>query len=220
MFRKKIKAVFYTPNKNAFDLFKPETAAKATPSWFGKADNNGFDINVQNCRGMREFFRHGVSIPLWSDLRLKSTDDRIEWEFSDKTSELQVENNFGVMQRDKHALCKLIVPWAVECTEPVHFMQVQNMWEPSASAFRSINGTMEFKYQHAINLFLYIPPNTDTIASAGTRFFMLVPLSERQLEIDVKYDPEKYSALRFSGERRAFFKNWYVKQRNIKEGRQ
>jgi hypothetical protein len=217
MFRKPIELRFYTNNRSACELFPPTKAAKARPRWLSTADSGGFGVTIQRCRGIREFFSHGVAVPLWSDLKLETTENHLRWDFSDGKSQLHVESEFGVMQRPNEALCKLIFPWAAECSEAVPFMQVQNMWDQTAAAFRSINGTLEFKYQHAVNLFLYFQADTSTIIPAGTSFFILAPLSERPIKILAEYDPEKYDALRDGSRSRPFFKNWYVKQRHIKE---
>jgi hypothetical protein len=217
MFRKPIELRFYTNNRSACELFPPTKAAKARPQWLSTADSTGFDVSITGCRGIREFFSHGVAVPLWSDLKIEGSDSQLRWDFADGKSHIHVESDFGVMQRPREALCKLIFPWAVECSEAVPFMQVQNMWDQTASAFRAINGTLEFKYQHAVNLFLYFQADTNTTIPAGTSFFILAPLSERPIKFLAEYNPEKYDALRDGAMSRPFFRNWYVKQRRIKE---
>jgi hypothetical protein len=217
--RKTIDLKFYTANKSAFDLFPPINATKKLPSWFQKASDEKVNLSVKHCRGMRDFFRYGIAIPMWSDLRLATTDDQISWEFSDKMSQILVETGFQAMQRKNEALVKLIAPWAVECSEPVAFMQAQNMWEPEASPFRSINATLDFKYQHAVNTFLYVPTNVDVIIPAGTVSFVFAPLTERPVNLSVEYNPTKHDELKHGGLNRPFFKNWYAKQRRICEER-
>jgi hypothetical protein len=219
MFRKPIELRFYTDNRAACDLFPPVNGAKKRPSWVREATSGEFDMGVQNCRGMRELFRNGIAVPLGSVLKITTTPDQMSWSFADKKSHLMVEGNFGVMHRKSEALCKLVFPWAVECSSAVNFVQVQNTWDRPAADFRTVNGALEFKYQHAINMFLYIPPGTNTVIPAGTAFFLMMPMTERPIRLSAEYNPEKYYALSEGGESRVFFKNWYVKQRHIRENK-
>jgi hypothetical protein len=220
LFRSKQTTItFYTANKTAADLFPPQWGSKHLPDWYTAARHKDTEMSVKHCRGLRDYFRTGIAVPLWSDLRMRADNGLFEWQYADQMSELLVEPSFEVLQRKHEALCKIITPWAAECSDTTMFLQSQNMWDPKAQVVRTVNGVFDFKYQHSLNVFFYGPDGLSHTIEAGTTLTMLTPMTTNQIVLRHEYDPEKYLALKQPGGNRAFFNNWYAKYR-YRKGKQ
>ena len=215
---KPISLRFYTNHAIAYDLFRPDIAGKFAPNWMA-----GSDSKVKHCYGLKSLFSNGFAIPLWSDFSMQiremaNGEFEGSYNFADRSglSHIQLENSSSPMHPKNKMLFKLLSVWFCECDEDVQFAAIENMWSNPSRKAEFVSGSLDFKFQAATNMFFYIEKKNDTInMNAGDIFILFRQLSERKLKIECQYDPEKFSYLSSKTNQTPFFKQSYMKARNM-----
>lgn len=212
---KPIKLRLYTGNPSAFEYFKPDYAGNFRPKWMSDASDK-----TKHCYGLKTTFKDGFCVPIWSDLKItteRSHDGEYtgNFEFADTTSVVRLETRSPNMNPKSKMCFKLLSPWLVECDEDVHFVMMENMWTNLNRGAEFLSGTMEFKYQHGTHMFFYInrAPQTFMLYAEDVPV-VFKQLSERKLEIETSYDPEKATYLLGKGNTISFSQD-HMKRRNI-----
>jgi hypothetical protein len=196
-YNKPVKLAFYTNNAAAHRLFPPQRASKKLPSWL--QDEQVKNDPIKSCFGMRQMFLDGIAIPMWADVQFTvegpDDDKRLSVSSYDKTVLTEPVSAFQV-QKDNSMLLKLFSPWQVESSDSVTFSLVENLWSNPRRPLHFMSGTVEFRYQHSSNMFLYVPTDQPSSSiEAGDCPMVLVPKTERAIDISVHYDPEKHDYL-------------------------
>jgi hypothetical protein len=218
---KPIKLRFYTDHASAYRYLKPDHSRNHLPDWLRKVKVYENESNVKHCYGLRESFKKGFVIPLWSDIKIETKskpDGSMEGKmiFADNISEALDEDGGTVMHTRNKRLVKLISPWYCECDEEVTFSVFENHFSKPDRGVEFISGTLQFKYTNATHLFMYLENKTqNTLLNAGDAPFIYRQNSEREIEIDVSYDPEKTMYLQNLGGRSSFFTHKFMKRRKF-----
>lgn len=218
---KPIKLKFYTEHASAYEYLKPAYSSDYFPSWVSQLPNAEGGPTVKNCYGLRESFRKGFVVPLWSDFLVKTElrDDgsfQGDLVFSDEYSEALLEQGDSVMNLQNKDLLKLVSPWYCDCEEEVTFTMFENHFSKPDRGVQFLSGIVQFKYNRATNMFLYIDKKSQKVElEAGDIPVIFRQNSERPLEIESHYDPEKTKQLRDIGKHTSFFQNGLMKRRKF-----
>lgn len=218
---KPIKLRFYTENAGAYACLKPDHAKAFVPKWLSTTEVIPNKTNVKYCYGLRESFRRGFSIPLWTDIKIQTSIDEEgnldgNLIFADSVSGVIVEEGNSVMHTKDRHLFKLLSPWYCECDEDITFTAFENHFSKPVRNVEFVSGILQFKYSNATHMFIYVENKTQNILlEAGDTPILYRQNSDRDIEIQVEYDPEKTLYLQKLGANTPFFSHRMAKFRKF-----
>jgi len=200
--KKEIVLNCYTNRAEVYNFFPVVQAKKAIPKWFKDIpapkfkeieDQNLKNHNLKLCPAFIDYFKNGISMPLWSDLFIrigaKNTLD-YRWQYSDKRSDIeyhspeQINNHFDPLF---YQHLKITSPWLFSCEEDISFLAVEPGWQFDVlNTARILSGVISFKYQSETNINMFITrgeKETDLLFPAGMPIYHYFPLTERKVTI-------------------------------------
>jgi hypothetical protein len=161
------------------------------PEWWKKLPTHEFDYdlmatktNVKNCLGIIDYYKNGVTLPMWTDFALFS-DNGCDWksQFSDTVSELVWHTNEQRTGfRDDYQHFKFTNPWFIKGPKDVRFNFLPDFYNLNRRDFEITPGTIDYYYQHSTNINLLVPTGPMKIfIKFGTPLVNIIPLSEKEL---------------------------------------
>lgn len=221
---KKIVLNFYTASPQAFNYAKPEKINSFIPNWFKKISSYNPNSNtVNHCPALLSYYKKGLVIPLWSDLKFKMDHKEWKYEFADKKSVIASHS------REQWEDCKelkdfnhfkLISPWVADCEEEIEFL-----WGPPNFLFHDLNvhivsGVVEYQFNTAthVQFFAKIPEkgnNFEVNLPLGLPLVHIVPLTDRTVEIKTHLVSEEEYKRKYERSLSPFFEKRYFKAKKI-----
>lgn len=199
--RKKVKLTFYTRRQKLIDILPPTAGMKNVPLWWKKKTQT---VSITSCPGLIELYKRAISVPLWTDHEIEFDQHRIinvDIPGADPNSIYQYvtahhPDQYNNAFNDYHHI-KLINPWLVETDKMIPFLMTDAMWNRSSFGGYTIPpGVIEFKYQHAchVNIFLHKSTDVNRVKlNFATPIIYLIPLEDVDFDIEYKkIDNEKF----------------------------
>lgn len=195
---KKSKVVVdcFTSNVQAYELFPIGHALAFLPEWWLNAPKE-YEVRglfpastIKRCPAVINTFKHGLMIPLWSDLAIV-TRGGTNWEvkFSDPETSIEPHDSkqwdFYADPKD-YMHMKLMSPWHVSTKHGISWTYSKPMWNfPADDNLFIAPGIVDFKSQHStnINILLSLEPKPAYVIKAGQPMVHMVPLTEKQIEV-------------------------------------
>jgi hypothetical protein len=152
-----------------------------------------YKTSISTCVGLLDLQRKGVSIKSWTDFNIVNSDG--EFDFSG-TSELNVSSHTsdanGWAEKNDIKIAKLVSPFVVQCNEETNFLLTQSPFCKQDICMPS--GILNFKYQHQLNIFLYLHQRVSSVTEVRLGDFLvnLQPLSDRPVKVNYMYNPERH----------------------------
>lgn len=222
----------YTARKDIFEFSPPVKAAKTYPEWWlklPKAEPRGSMLGssrtMKNCVGFTNLFKHGLVIPMWSDIEISVGpvgSDFMQLQYADGKSEAGVhpESQRGTYLPDSlYQHVKLTSPWRAKCSDDIEWAFVQPVWNfehPDKIIIPA--GVTEFTHQSATNINLFIPRTEQTSVLSiphGQPMAHLIPLTDRPVEYRVHLTTqEKFDEMALP---RLWFMDAYRKSKKHKQ---
>jgi hypothetical protein len=201
MFWKKsptLKIECFNLNYQLIKLFPIVSSKESIPDWWQKLPrtfkfNSSVDIpTMRTCPGFIEFFKRGITIPLWQDHKITWANNRL--------IEVQVPGGVNPENQTSHpgeqfnfafknwTNVKLMSPWNLRTKREVPFLVVEALWnKPNLEDWALPPGVLEFKYQHTTHLNMFLPPVQrigELEIPAGTPMVHLIPLESVNIELE------------------------------------
>ena len=228
--KKKIVVDCFTSSNPAYDLFPIDYAIKFVPDWWRNMPkeyevNNLFPSStMKRCPAIIESFKHGLMIPLWSDLAV-STKGGNDWElkFSDPMCNIEMHNANqwkAYADPDKYIQFKLMSPWAMQTKEEIMWSYSKPAWTFSPdSSLHILGGILNFKTQHSTHVNMLMPLATapNFIVQAGQPMVHLLPLSDKVIEVRRHLITPNEFSLKFSNQFNFSFTKAYKRAVAIKK---
>jgi hypothetical protein len=227
--KRKLVLDLFTCQQQIFNAAKPKAASQFFPDWWKELKTQMPNSHVvpqptmKRCMGFVDHFKHGIIIPMWSDFRVELGELGTQTHFAITSDGYTPIAQHPTNQRgsfappDKYCNLKLESPWAARCKEDVYFKWEQPTWNMNnLSAYVVLPATVEFVYQHSINVHLMFPRTTSKDIREikfGTPLVHMTPLTER--ELDLRYHivtPTEFSNFQF-GKRLTFLNAYKTYQR-------
>lgn len=222
----------FTSNTSAYELFPIDYSHKFYPDWWKKLpkkiesekSTKGFILTMKSCIGFTEFYQNSITIPLWTDLLIKTDQEKGYYDhfLSDNQTILGLhlpEQMQGLFDTNKHIHIKIISPWVFKCKEDIRFTWTQPTWN-----FNPIDqilippAIIDYKYQNGTNINFFLSPKTakqDTLLECGQPLVNISPMSERKIKIhNHLVTPEEMDKISWINKQISFF-GTYNKRRNI-----
>ena len=175
-----------------YDSIPIDYSVKYFPDWWKSLKAKEFDYDIMNtlknmksCIGLIEFYKKGITIPMWSDfaLRLNSDKTKWDWKYSDGISKMAyhaTEQRLGFKEYYHHF--KLESPWLIKSEKNISFMFTPHYYNLQNLNMEFPPGITDFYYQHATNINFLLPLAEDkAFIPVGQPLINIVPLSEKKL---------------------------------------
>jgi len=207
MRKKKIVLTCYAPSQHIIDFAPIAPASKHIPAWFKRMSrtvpdptieeklNNDVRRDVRRCPGFLDYWKHGFTIPMWSDIAIEVGaigTDAYRYQYSDCISRADCHDMAQVdnfLDTTKWQHLKLSVPWQLACDEPVEFLLVKESWGVEELEHLHIpNGVLNFKYQKSVHINTFIKRDDEVKRfeiAYGTPLARIIPLSDRPVELRI-----------------------------------
>lgn len=162
---------------------------KTIPKTF-RDENDFFDRpTIKLCNGLLDFYKDSFTIPLWSDLAIKTEQYKYIWQFSQSSAEAIHHNEnqrTGFLENYHHL--KLLSPWMLRCNKDIKFSFTEDTWnlQSNSSNIRVLNGVVDFKYQHGTNVNIMFPKTEKNyLLKCGSSIANLRPNTENKVILKV-----------------------------------
>lgn len=169
-----------------------------------KVKSNVADIT--SCYGMIETQKNSLTLKCWTDMDIELTPSSLNF-----TTVVEDQVRLQSHQEQAQRFCqekgmtifKINVPLFVRCKEDVQFAVCNSPF--NFLDFQIPSGIVSFKYQQALNIFLYVPKNTsrNLFWNFDDALLTLYPLSDRKVKIKYIWDTELFN--KYSSSQRWFF---------------
>ena len=198
--KKTIHLDCFTDRTDIYNYWPIQKTTKFYPNWWRNLEDSHIKPNgdwvstMKNCTGVTDFYRYGVTLPLWCDLKInlgESADNGgIGWYFADEKSTALVHPNFqfyGFAPDIELQHFKIGVLWFFRTKEDVNWVFVENTWSTGQmNKFCIPPGILNFKYHSSINtnlFFMYDGKEKSFILENGTPLANLIPMSDSKVII-------------------------------------
>jgi len=224
----------FTYRQSVYEFFPIDYSSKSFPDWwkslpmnFISEYNNISPVpTMKSCQGLIDFYKNGMTIPLWTDVVIGfNPDGSYKWQFSDLITEA-MSHDFkmmtGFLNPKEFIHIKFMSPWIIECKEDVGFSWVGNTW-----AFHNPHEIMippavvNFKYQTASNINMFIRSSQNgnpLIIKQDTPMVNILPLTERKLKIHLHLlSEQEYKSKHEKMGSNSFLRHYQVYKKKIQD---
>jgi hypothetical protein len=197
--KKQITVDCFTDIISVYNHAKIDYSNKFFPDWWKNMPNEYTRIEknievaqstLKRCNGFIDLHKQGFTIPLWSDLVIKTYDNgKFEHLYSD------IVNPLPLVQHDERMMgpefnnfihIKLVSPWLMKEKTGTKFFLSSSMWE-SPSLLPKIHimpGVLNFKDQVQNNINTFVSKANNTIKlNFKQPLIQLVPLTDQEVKI-------------------------------------
>lgn len=225
MFKKKLKVQLYTDDSHAYEMFKPDHSKKFIPDWWRKLPVSRPDTHehihvdglevagMKTCPAIIGYMKQGFIIPSVASITVqRHMDGKIAFDVLPekyKTPSSHTAQDYGDHKPGMQHI-KFQLPWRIVTNESIEWLWTQPTWHQSNPLSHWASpGTIDFKYTHVAEYNLFLPQGGRFSVKPGDPIVQLIPLTEREIDIDVKLvSTEEFNRL-------DVYKGWRVN--NFKE---
>lgn len=197
--RKKIVIDCFTTNPNAANIFPIDKSNKFYPEWWKKVPptvqetaKNGIKFDtatIRSCSGFIDLYNQSITIPLWADLIIETTEFKFNWVSPDSSFLITGHLTQQYASEDEilnfyHA--KIISPWRFEEKTGVSFVFMDPFWNNRdyLGKYYTPPGIVEYKYNHSTEINIFAPKHLSRIEiKAGSPMAHIIPMSDNEIII-------------------------------------
>ena len=206
----------FTSNSGMYTHHPIVVASEAIPNWWktmkGTVDVEKFGIQheaatIKRCDGIIGLYKHGICVPLWSDLIIETNKDG-EFRYLYSSEENPAINTHFKNQFNEHfnnlVHIKIQSPWLIEEKTGVEFYFNQATWSLLDHSYHMniVPAIINFKDQSSTHINLFMPKKENRIElSAGQPMLHIVPLSDKKIVLKnhlISEDEHKQKLLTYS----------------------
>jgi len=117
----------FTTNQHLADHYAIQKSTNFYPEFWKKVSKTMRDENdlfdrptIKLCNGLLDFYKDSFTIPLWSDLAIKSEKEKYIWQFAQASASATYHDETqrsGFLPEHHHL--KLISPWLLRCNKEI-----------------------------------------------------------------------------------------------------
>ena len=220
--KKPIVVTLFTHSEEYLQLSKPERATKFFPKWWKElAVNNANNdkVDMKNCIGFLDLYRHGIMIPAWSEIRVQVAPKGslgYSWIAVDgKTmAEEHAQSQKGTYRDEKEQQhIKFLTPWGISCSEDIQFLLLDPFWHKESSEIITPTGMTRFKLLSELNVNLFFERKEvehEYMIELNQPLVHIIPITDRPVVYEyevVSYEEYRNrTALPYHGTRNRFRK--------------
>ena len=189
----------FTHHQSAFQYTPIDFGSRFYPEWWKKSEKFYVDeqgsskATIKNCVGFIEYYKNNLILPSWFEMDLNVHEQGNEkwWTYEGSNQYVVTNSTHGRKSFEKFALdngnnIKLTSPWGLKTKENINWVWTQPTWNlrEHLPIFVVLPAVVEFKYQHATNVNLFVV-NEDkfkkTTIAPNTPLVSLHPMTEKKI---------------------------------------
>ena len=226
--QKEIVIDAFTAYKEVYDLFPLDHSYKFIPEWWKNIPKN---LEIQNpyvdsvpyasmkhCYGIIEYFKNGFMLPMWSDVKIKTSTESYSFQFA--TSYGNIQQHKSIQYNDafpdyQHA--KFMCPWYFKTKQDIKFLCSAPIWNLNNhwQNLFILPGIVEFKFNNVLHVNMFLKKQNEQIfIEAGTPIFHISPITDKKIKI-VNHLVSESELLKQIDSARSFFVNHHLKIKKI-----
>lgn len=196
MFFKKSKLILdcFTTNSVVHKTTPIDKASSFYPKWLKEIPSK-FLVDeldtptAKKCPGIIEFFKYGITIPLWTDIVIQvlTENKAVKWKTADDTIIVPHNEKQRGSFLNNYTHLKIISPWFFRTRDEVNFHFNLSFWNNEHEvSLLGCPGLTEFKYNHSTNINFFLEHKKEINKIELNRFdpiAILHPLDDRELDI-------------------------------------
>jgi len=183
-------------NIQTYNLFPAIETRRIIPSWFKTCPKSGFnwfkfepETTVRGCSGIINYINSGFVTPLWSDVNIRTSPEKIEW-YSSKGDPNFFQYHETLIQSpgfyNNQFIINAINPWKIKKRKQnIKIMSVAAQYHHTKSLpHPPMQGIVDTKMNKDLNFFMaFSKTNATYELKAGDIFMQYIPLSDKKLVI-------------------------------------
>jgi hypothetical protein len=194
--RSKINLDCFTEHKWIIESAPVDHAIKHIPNWWKALPKERYEDGkffplptMKTCVGMYDYYVKSVCLPLWSDLAINVDSNLVyKWQFADGNTEAVVHSSAQYAGFDVGSAghLKIEAPWVLKEKTGVDWVYSSPIYAMNNITDYTVTpGILNFKYQHGINIQLFINlERAKTFKVAyNTPMAFLTPMSDKKVVI-------------------------------------
>lgn len=153
--------------------------------------------SISSCWGLIEMQKSSLCLRSWMDIRVEVDSEQTNIHSSDQdmlVAQSHANQSNGFAKKNNINIIKIVPPVRVKCKENVNFIASSSPF--SAHDINIPSGVVNFKIQHSINFFMYVPSVNDCKREINFNFgdpiVQFTPMSERKIHLNYIYDNIEY----------------------------
>jgi hypothetical protein len=174
--KKKIVLDCFTDDLYAYNHCKIDYAVNFIPEWWKKlptedithqdpqydaAGNIEKRATMKFCRGFTRYYKRGIIIPSWAEIKIDMFNGAGKWVVSTHTTTFShhpEEQYTGFVNVTEYQHLKLSSCWQFKTDKFMEFAFTDPVWNrQELASYTVLPGVMDFKYQHNTNINLMLP---------------------------------------------------------------
>ena len=195
---KKIVVDCFTNNSAIHEFFPIASADEFYPQWWKNMSatmktSTEFGIQrdsptIKRCDGILDLYKHGICMPLWSDLIIETTTTDYKYQYSSNENLPIVTHNRTAMGPafNNYTHLKIHSPWIFEEKTGMDFLFTQPSWN-MLDYIRDIivlPGMVNYRDQGGTHVNMLLPRKVNRIElSAGLPIAHMIPLSDKTIDV-------------------------------------
>jgi hypothetical protein len=189
--KKKITVNCFTSQAYVMEYSPIHFAIKHMPEWWKdlpKSYEDELAKNMRKCSGMIEYYKKSITIPMWSDILIKTNYDKsYQWQYSDLQSQATIHGRSQIAGfLNDYGHLKLVSPWMIASEKNIDWVWSHPTYSyPFSSDIACLPGITNFYYQHKcnINIMIFTGQQKKILIKQGQPVALLTPMSDRRIEI-------------------------------------
>jgi hypothetical protein len=240
--KKKLVLHCYTQTIGLVEMAPIEKASKFLPSWWKELPKN-FKVTddiknelsirkgttLKSCSGFTDLYSKGAILPMWSDVTIQIGEignNSYRFYHRDNRSVITIHPQMqrgNYLPDTEYQHLKFVSPWVFYCEEPTNFVFMEPTWNLEDLQYtKTLPGIVNYKYQHttSVNMMCIRKPEAYEFDIPFLHpMAHIIPMDDRELEIKVSCDEDKYKFYSELNRTRATYRTLKkIKQDNEKKG--
>jgi len=222
IFKKSETVHFYTNDPLVYEFFKIQKGTFFYPEWLKKIKNNDENLRtIKKCPGMLDMYKNSFIMPLWTAIKVDIKNSSVHIDASDGSTKIDchVPTQRGLyMDSEDYLHLKIITPWRAYSKSNTKFLCAPCSFsnEKLVTDFFIPNAIRSYSISAGNNIHGFIINQDQKFElDAGSPIMHIFPITDKQVNIECHFDPERFFYLEALQPNRFSFTGSYFKKRKL-----
>jgi len=226
--KRPVELHFYTNDPLVYEYFQIDRGVKWFPDWIKNIDPalnepnfSQYKKTIKKCPGVLELYKNSFILPLWTELGINIKNKSVHISVSDNSTRIDSHADFQrgtFLPQAENIHLKIVSPWRTETKSSVQFLISACSFssETLISQFHIPNAIRSYNISAGNNIHAFISNHDQDISiEAGTPLVHIFPLTDKKVNLQCHFDPEKFHYLEALQPNRFSFSGSYFAKKKL-----